>query len=62
MEQLPDSIHFERETVLNIRGMRIIVTSHFDDTQEGLKEKIARLLKNDFAQLPNPEKYGIMAA
>ena len=45
MEQLPDSIHFERETVLNIRGMRIIVTSHFDDTQESLPEKLARLLK-----------------
>ena len=45
------TIEFERESVLNIRGMRIIVTSHFDDSQEGLKEKIARLLVNDVRKM-----------
>ena len=62
MEQIPDSIFFERETVLNIRGVRIIVKSHFDDAQESLRDKIAGLLKNDIAHLQNPEKYGIIAA
>ena len=62
MEQIPDCIHFERQHIYNIRGVRIIVNSYFDDTQDSLRDKIARLLKNDIAQLQNPEKYGIMAA
>jgi hypothetical protein len=62
MEQLPECIEFERETVLNIRGMRIIVRSYFDDTQEGLKEKVAQLLKNDIAQLQNQSEHVIIAA
>jgi hypothetical protein len=62
MEQIPDTIFFERQHIYNIRGVRIIVNSHFDDTQDSLRDKIARLLKNDVANLQNPEKYGIMAA
>jgi len=62
MEQFPNSISFERRTVLNIRGTRIIVNSHFDDTQDSLRDIIARLLKNDIAHLQSPEKYDIIAA
>jgi hypothetical protein len=62
MEQLPGSIAFERQTVLHIRGVRYIVNSYFDDSQEGLKEKIAQLLKNDIAQFTNPDQHDIIAA
>jgi hypothetical protein len=62
MEQIPDTIYFERQHIYNIRGVRIIVNSHFDDTQEGLRDKIARLLKNDVSKLTNPEKSDTMAA
>ena len=62
MEQIPDSISFERRTVLNIRGTRIIVNSHFDDTQDSLRDKIARLLKNDIANLTDSQKSDIIAA
>ena len=62
MEQNPDTISFERETIMHIRGVRFIVTSHFDDTQDRLQDKVARLLKNDIAHLQNPEEYGIIAA
>ena len=62
MEQIPDSIEFERQTVLHIRGVRYIVNSYFDDAQEDLKEKMAQLLKSDIAQFTNPDNHAIIAA
>jgi len=62
MEQFPESISFERRTVLNIRGTRIIVNSHFDNTQDSLRDIIARLLKNDITNLQSSEKCSIIAA
>lgn len=62
MEQIPDSIAFERQTVLHIRGVRFIVNSYFDDNQDSLKDKVVHLLKNDVARLQNQSEYDIMAA
>ena len=62
MEQIPESIPFEPETEFMIGKMRFIVTAHYDDTQDSMQTKIARLLKNAVSQLPNPEKYGTIAA
>ena len=45
------TIEFERETTMTIRGVKMIVTSHFDDSQEDLKTKIERLLKNDVRKM-----------
>jgi len=62
MEQIPETIFFERQHIYTIRGVRIIVNSHFDDTQDSLRDKIARLLKNDIANLTDPQKCDIIAA
>jgi len=62
MDQATESIPFEPETEFMIGKMRFIVTAHYDDTQDSMQAKIARLLKNAVSQLPNPEKYDIIAA
>jgi len=48
------TIEFERETTMTIRGIQYVVTSHFDDSQEDLKTKVARLLKNDVREMIRP--------
>ena len=45
------TIEFERKTTMTIRGIQYVVTSHFDDSQEDLKTKIERLLKNDVRKM-----------
>jgi hypothetical protein len=40
-------VDFPREHILEIRGTRFTVISHFDDTREPLNVKMARLLRND---------------
>ena len=62
MEQKTDTIFFEPETVFFIGKTRFIVTAHYDDKQDSMQEKIARLLKSAVSQLPKAEKYDIMAA
>ena len=62
MEQIPETIYFERQHIYNIRGVRMIVNSHFDDTQEGLRDKIARLLKNDVSKLTDQANCDTIAA
>jgi len=54
MEAEPTTIALETETTMTIRGIQYIVTAHYDDTQESLPEKVARLLKKDVCTLDKP--------
>jgi len=54
MEPETSCITLERESTITIRGIEFIVTSHYDDKQESLKEKVARLLKNELCTLDKP--------
>ena len=45
---------FETETAMTIRGIQYIVTAHYDDTQEDLPTKVARLLKKDVSEMIRP--------
>ena len=48
METTDQHVNLPRESILDLRGTRFIVTSHFDDTNgEPLESKLARLLQND---------------
>jgi len=49
-----ETIALETETTMMIRGIQYVVTAHYDDTQESLPEKLARLLKNDVCTLDRP--------
>ena len=40
-------VDFPRESAIDLRGTRFIVTSHFDKSGEPLESKVARLLQND---------------
>jgi len=60
MEQ--ETIFFEPETEFIIGKMRFIVTAHYDNAQDSMQEKIARLLKNAVSQLPKTEKCDTIAA
>ena len=62
MEQATENIFFEPETEFTIGKTRFIVTAHYDDTQDSMQVKIARLLKHAVSQLPKLEKCDIMAA
>jgi len=55
MEQpVNNCIPLERESTMNIRGIQYVVTAHYDDAQESLPEKLARLLKKDVCTLDKP--------
>jgi len=62
MEKQTDTIFFEPETEFIIGKTRFIVTAHYDDTQDSMQEKIARLLKYAVSQLPKLEKCDTIAA
>jgi len=49
MEAKSESVTIElpTEMELTIRGIQYIVTAHYDDTQEDLPTKVARLLKKE---------------
>ena len=48
------TIEFPRESEYVIGNTHFIVTEHFDDTQEDLKEKMARLLKKEVSEMIRP--------
>jgi hypothetical protein len=54
MERVNDCIPLEQETTMTIRGIQYIVTAHYDDAQESLPEKLARLLKKEVCTLDRP--------
>jgi len=54
MEAENTTIDFETETAMTIRGIQYIVTAHYDDTQEDLPTKVARLLKKDVSEMIRP--------
>jgi len=54
MEPVNNSVPLERETTMMIRGIQYVVTAHYDDTQESLPEKLARLLKKEVCTLDRP--------
>ena len=45
MEQIPDCIYFAPEMEFMIGKTRFIVSAQYDEKQESLPEKLARLLK-----------------
>jgi len=54
MEPVKQYIPLERETTMTIRGIEYTVTAHYDDAQESLPEKLARLLKKEVCTLDMP--------
>ena len=62
MVQTPDSIYFEPETEFIIGNMRFLVTAHYDDSQDTMQDKIARLLRNDIKNSTNPQNHDTIAA
>jgi len=54
MEQPVNCVPLERESTMTIRGIQFTVTAHYDDNQESLPEKLARLLKKDVCTLDKP--------
>jgi len=46
MEQpVENCVPLERESTMTIRGIQYVVNAHYDDKQESLPEKLARLLR-----------------
>ena len=54
MEPVNDCIPLEQETTMTIRGIQYVVSAHYDDTQESLPDKLARLLKKEICTLDRP--------
>ena len=54
MEPVNDCIPLEQETTMMIRGIQYVVSAHYDDTQESLPDKLARLLKKEVCTLDRP--------
>ena len=48
------TIEFPRENVIDIGGTRFIVTAHYDETQDDLQTKVARLLKKEVGKMVQP--------
>ena len=48
------TIEFPIESVIDIGGTRFFVTAHYDETQDNLKTKVGRLLKNEVSKMVQP--------
>jgi hypothetical protein len=48
------TIDLDSEMTMTIRGIQYTVTAHYDDTQEDLPTKVARLLKKDVSEMIRP--------
>jgi len=47
MELSNQRVELPRENIIEIRGTRFIVTSHYNDAREPLKEIVIRLLQEN---------------
>ena len=54
VEPVNNCVQLERECTMTIRGIQYVVTAHYDDEQESLQEKLARLLKKEVCTLDRP--------